>query len=81
MSSNCLFFSGSHVNDDMNQPDKEGRVLVNVGHPPAEPDIHLAPQLGEAVKPHQVNLLILYSRVNLCLGQIIEQMCSSLHRK
>ena len=49
-----LFYSGSHVNDDMNQPDSQGRVLVNVGHPPNEPDIFLAPQLAYAVKPHQV---------------------------
>ncbi len=42
------------MNDDMNQPDSAGRVLVNVGHPPNEPDIFLAPQLGYSVKPHQV---------------------------
>lgn len=46
--------SGSHTNDDMNQPDAEGNVLVNVGHPHEEPDIFLAPQLARAVKPHQV---------------------------
>lgn len=49
--------SGSHVNDAMNQPDANGQVLVNVGHPPDEPDIFLAPQLASAVKPHQVNNL------------------------
>ena len=47
--------SGSHVNDAMNLPDAEGRVLVNVGHPLDEPDIFLAPQLSKAVKPHQVH--------------------------
>ncbi|XP_014670971.1 PREDICTED: helicase ARIP4-like [Priapulus caudatus] len=46
--------SGSHVNDASNQPDSQGRVLVNVGHPPDEPDIFLAPQLNKAVKPHQI---------------------------
>ena len=49
--------SGSHVNDAMNQPDSEGRVLVNVGHPPDEPDIFLAPLLAANVKPHQVDML------------------------
>ena len=49
-----VLYSGSHVNDDMNQPDSAGRVLVNVGHPPNEPDIFLAPQLAYTVKPHQV---------------------------
>ena len=47
--------SGSHVNDALNQRDAMGGVLVNVGHPNAEKDIFLAPQLAAVVKPHQVN--------------------------
>lgn len=47
--------SGSHVNDALNQRDAMGGVLVNVGHPPNEADIYLAPQLAAVVKPHQVN--------------------------
>jgi len=47
--------SGSHVNDALNQRDAMGGVLVNVGHPAAEPDIFLAPQLAAIVKPHQVS--------------------------
>ena len=46
--------SGNHVNDALNQPDSSGHVLVNIGHPPDEPDIYLAPQITAAVKPHQV---------------------------
>ena len=46
--------SGSHTNDDVNQPDVHGRVLVNVNHPPSEPDIFLASHLCGIVKPHQV---------------------------
>ena len=46
--------SGSHTNDDVNQPDVNGRVLVNVNHPPSEPDIFLAFHLCSLVKPHQV---------------------------
>ena len=46
--------SGSHVNDAMNQPDANGQVLVNVGHPAEEAEIYLAPQLASVVKPHQV---------------------------
>lgn len=42
--------------DAFNVPDAFGRVLVNVGHPPEEPDIFLAPQIARAVKPHQVTL-------------------------
>lgn len=46
--------SGSHVNDSLNQPDGQGRVLVNINHPAEEEDLFLAPQLARAVKPHQV---------------------------
>lgn len=45
---------GAHTNDALNQPDAEGRVLVNFNHPAGEKDIFLAPQLARAVKPHQV---------------------------
>ena len=48
--------SGGHANDEMNQPDEDGQVLVNVGHPSEDPDIFLAPQLSATVKPHQVSL-------------------------
>lgn len=47
--------SGAHTNDCFNQPDEEGRVLVNVGHPPEDPDIFLAPQIAKVIKPHQVS--------------------------
>lgn len=46
--------SGSHVNDSLNQPDGQGRVLVNINHPAEEEDLFLAPQLARAVKPHQI---------------------------
>uniref|UniRef100_A0A4W5MII0 RAD54 like 2 n=1 Tax=Hucho hucho TaxID=62062 RepID=A0A4W5MII0_9TELE len=46
--------SGAHINDTLNQPDAQGRVLVNINHPAEEEDLFLAPQLARAVKPHQV---------------------------
>lgn len=46
--------SGSHVNDAINQPDAQGRVLVNINHPGDDEDLFLAPQLAHAVKPHQI---------------------------
>uniref|UniRef100_A0A673IHM0 RAD54 like 2 n=1 Tax=Sinocyclocheilus rhinocerous TaxID=307959 RepID=A0A673IHM0_9TELE len=46
--------SGSHVNDSLNQPDAQGRVLVNINHPGDEEDLFLAPRLARAVKPHQI---------------------------
>ena len=55
---------GLHTCDDVNQPDAEGRVLVNVGHPAKEDDIFLAPQLARAVKPHQIGgIRFLYDNV------------------
>jgi len=51
--------SGAHVNDALNQPDTQGRVLVNINHPADEEDLYLAPQLARAVKPHQVCTLMI----------------------
>uniref|UniRef100_A0A7N8XEZ4 Helicase ARIP4-like n=1 Tax=Mastacembelus armatus TaxID=205130 RepID=A0A7N8XEZ4_9TELE len=46
--------SSVHTTDALNQPDSQGRVLVNLNHPAAEEDIFLSPQLARAVKPHQI---------------------------
>uniref|UniRef100_A0A4W6G969 RAD54 like 2 n=1 Tax=Lates calcarifer TaxID=8187 RepID=A0A4W6G969_LATCA len=46
--------SGAHANDALNQPDAQGRVLVNLNHPASETDIFLSPQLARVVKPHQI---------------------------
>ncbi|XP_057181819.1 helicase ARIP4 isoform X1 [Triplophysa rosa] len=46
--------SGSHVNDALNLPDSQGRVLVNINHPGDDEDLFLGPQLSRAVKPHQI---------------------------
>ncbi|KAM9361199.1 helicase ARIP4 [Symphorus nematophorus] len=46
--------SGAHINDALNLPDTQGRVLVNINHPADEKDLYLAPQLARAVKPHQI---------------------------
>ncbi|CAG5116066.1 unnamed protein product [Candidula unifasciata] len=45
---------GSHINDTLNLPDTDGRVQVNIGHPAEDPDIFLAPQIAQAIKPHQI---------------------------
>ena len=42
--------------DELNVPDELGRILINVGHPPEDPDIFLAPQIAKTIKPHQVCL-------------------------
>lgn len=47
-----------------NQPDSQGRVLVNLNHTSAEEDIFLSPQLARAVKPHQVLLLLHFMSEN-----------------
>lgn len=55
---------GLHTRDEFNKPDGHGRVLVNVGHPPNESDIFLAPQLARAAKPHQIGgIRFLYDNV------------------
>jgi hypothetical protein len=45
--------------DSHNCPDKQGRVLINVGHPADENDIYLNPRLAASVKRHQVSSSIL----------------------
>ncbi|KAG5873295.1 hypothetical protein JTB14_028409 [Gonioctena quinquepunctata] len=56
--------SGMHTNDQFNQPDEKGRVLVNVGHPEGEPDIFVAPQIARIIKPHQIGgVRFLYDNV------------------
>ncbi|KAL1497297.1 hypothetical protein ABEB36_008285 [Hypothenemus hampei] len=46
--------SGMHTNDVFNQPDEQGRVLVNVGHSEDDPDVFVAPQIAKIIKPHQI---------------------------
>ncbi|KAM9855652.1 helicase ARIP4-like [Aulostomus maculatus] len=46
--------SRTHAIDTFNRPDDQGRVLVNLNHPPTEKDIFLSPQLARVVKPHQI---------------------------
>jgi RAD54-like protein 2 len=48
------FVGGMHTDDTKNVVDSQGRVLVNVNHPPDEMDIFLTPKLGRTVKCHQV---------------------------
>lgn len=56
--------SGMHTNDEFNQPDSQGRVLINVGHPESDPDIFLAPQIARIIKPHQIGgVRFLYDNV------------------
>ncbi|XP_060078469.1 helicase ARIP4-like [Ylistrum balloti] len=45
---------GNHINDDLNVADLEGRVQLNIGHPPEDDDIYLAPQIARVIKAHQI---------------------------
>ena len=45
---------GLHMNDDLNVPDQNGQVLVNVNHPPDDVDIYLNPFIGRNIKSHQI---------------------------
>lgn len=46
--------SGLHTDDSLNRLNKDGRCLVNVGHPSDEPDVYLDDYLSKKVKPHQI---------------------------
>ncbi|KAK5645457.1 hypothetical protein RI129_006757 [Pyrocoelia pectoralis] len=56
--------SGMHTNDEFNQPDEQGRVVINIGHPDGEPDIYVASQIARIIKPHQIGgVRFLYDNV------------------
>jgi RAD54-like protein 2 len=53
-----------HLNDKLNVPDKQGQVLVNVFHPPGDPDVFVLDHLVKALKPHQIGgIRFLYSNI------------------
>lgn len=59
-----------HTNDEFNQPDEQGRVLVNVGHPEEDPDVFVAPQISRIIKPHQIGgVRFLYDNVVESIGR------------
>ena len=45
---------GIHMNDDLNVPDMNGQVLVNVSHPSEDTDIYLTPYIAKNIKSHQI---------------------------
>ncbi|XP_012938191.1 uncharacterized protein LOC101863187 isoform X2 [Aplysia californica] len=59
---------GAHIDDTLNMPDPDGRVKVNLGHPADEPDIFLAPQIAQSIKPHQIG------GVRFLYGNLVESM-------
>ncbi|KAM4610353.1 helicase ARIP4-like [Polymixia lowei] len=66
--------SGAHVIDSLNQPDAQGRVLINLNHPTTEKDVFLSPQLARTVKPHQIGgIRFLYDN----LVESVERFSSS----
>ncbi|GAB1600203.1 helicase ARIP4-like [Argonauta hians] len=55
---------GTHINDDVNQPDETGNVLINIGHPEGDPDVFLPPHIAAVIKPHQIGgIRFLYDNV------------------
>lgn len=55
---------GMHMNDAMNAPDAQGRVLVNLNHPSDDKDIFLLPFLARNIKSHQIGgIRFLYDNI------------------
>ncbi|CAI9719372.1 helicase ARIP4 isoform X2 [Octopus vulgaris] len=55
---------GTHINDELNQPDETGNVLINIGHPEGDPDVFLPPHIADVIKPHQIGgIRFLYDNV------------------
>ncbi|XP_046726872.1 helicase ARIP4-like isoform X1 [Silurus meridionalis] len=52
------------LSSTVNQPDAQGRVLININHPEDESDIYLSPQIARIIKPHQIDgIRFLYSNL------------------
>lgn len=68
--------SGSHINDMYNVADDQGRVLVNVGHPTADPDIYLSPLVAKHIKPHQVGGLFIKESLSCFSALLLKNLNS-----
>ena len=45
---------GSHIADELNVRDADGRVMVNFNHPEDEAPIYLTDHIAKFIKPHQI---------------------------
>ena len=70
--------SGLHVDDSLNKPDLQGRVLVNVSHPADEEDIFLAPQIARVIKAHQVGYSKKLLHYTACMLNVACRICHYL---
>ncbi|CAF0904925.1 unnamed protein product [Brachionus calyciflorus] len=62
---------GIHMNDDLNRPDQNGRVLVNLNHPLEDPDIYLLPFLAHNIKSHQIGgIRFIYDNIVESLNRV-----------
>ena len=62
---------GIHMNDDMNRPDQNGQVQVNLNHPIEDPDIFLLPFLAKNIKSHQIGgIRFIYDNIVESLNRV-----------
>lgn len=65
---------GIHMNDELNVPNENGQVLVNVNHCAEDCDIFLLPYLAKNVKPHQIGgIRFMYDNIVESLARIKEK--------
>ena len=64
-------YRGLHMNDELNVPDANGQVLVNVNHPPEDQDVYLLPFLAKNIKTHQIGgIRFIYDNIIESLGRV-----------
>lgn len=74
VSSNKRVGRGLHMNDELNVPDANGQVLINVNHPPEDADIYLIPYLARNVKSHQIGgIRFMYDNIVESLSRVKEK--------
>lgn len=64
-------YRGLHMNDELNVPDADGQVLINVSHPPEDPDVYLLPFLAKNIKTHQIGgIRFIYDNIIESIGRV-----------
>jgi len=67
-------YRGLHMNDELNVPDVNGQVLINVNHPPEDQDVYLLPFLAKNIKTHQIGgIRFIYDNIIESLGRVKEK--------
>jgi hypothetical protein len=68
---NKKYTRGIHMNDELNIPDANGQVLINVNHPSEDSDVYILPFLAKNIKSHQIGgIRFIYDNIVETLSRV-----------